>query len=269
MAADLTGNSSYVVDVLLCQFENSGWLIICQNFTLFEPGLGFVFNFRKLMKKLDGNFCQMFTSFLFPSMPSEHNVADGQPLPPPTAMFGYPPNYHGPPGNYPPPDGGPQYYGKPFYILPPPSGLPMYHPMQQMYAHPPPPPLPANGPMPSEEPQPVESSKPTKRKRQTQPPHYEVLELKTNAKGQTKRQKNANKANDEDHCECDQVGGRMECDACGASYAHPKCLAKHRWDRHMDRWSMVEGMLEMNKQQQVQVMEVRKVCFLLGMIVSP
>jgi hypothetical protein len=37
----------------------------------------------------------------------------------------------------------------------------------------------------------------------------------------------------------------------------------------MDRWSMVEGMLEMNKQQQVQVMEVRKVCFLLGMIVSP
>lgn len=60
----------------------------------------------------------------------------------------------------------------------------------------------------------------------------------------------------------------MECDACGASYAHPKCLAKHRWDRHMDRWSMVEGMLEMNKQQQVQVMEVsfnpRLICLLCG-----
>lgn len=215
-------------------------------------------------------------------MPSEHNVAEqpqqqspfpqGQPLPPPTAMYGYPPNYHGPPGNYPPPHDGPQYYGKPFYILPPPSGLPMYHPMQQMYGHPPPPPPPSNGPMPSEEPQPVvESTKQTKRKRQTQPPHYEVLELKTNSKGQTKRQKNANKVNDEDHCECDQVGGRMECDACGASYAHPKCLAKHRWDRHMDRWSMVEGMLEMNKQQQVQAMEVsiRKKfgCLFFGLIV--
>lgn len=199
----------------------------------------------------------LFSPLLYYSMPAEHNIEPsqqpnqpfphGQPLPPPNAMFAYPPNYHGP---YPPPPHGdaPQYYAKPFYILPPPSGLPpppVYHHPMQMYPTPPPPP---------EQQQPMEI-KQTKRKRQTQAPHYEVLELKPNTKG--KRQRNNKITTEDEHCECDQVGGRMECDVCGASYAHPKCLAKHRWDRHMDRWSMVEGMLEMNKQQQVQMMEVR------------
>jgi hypothetical protein len=199
-------------------------------------------------------------------MPAEHTIDQqqlnqppfphGQPLPPPNALFAYPPppNY----GPYPPPpphSDGPQYYGKPFYILPPPSGLPppqVYHPMQ-MYPTPPP----AHTEQPPPPPPAMENGKqPTKRKRQNQAPHYEVLDIKPNSKGNSKRQKNSKPMVEDDHCDCDQVGGRMECDACGASFTHPKCLAKHRWDRHMDRWSMVEGMLDMNKQQQVQVMEV-------------
>ncbi|CAO3689793.1 unnamed protein product [Umbelopsis ramanniana] len=203
-------------------------------------------------------------------MPAEHSVDQqqpnpppfphGQPLPPPNAMFAYPPppNY----GPYPPPpphSDGPQYYGKPFYILPPPSGLPppqVYHPMQ-MY---PTPPAHPEQPPPPPPPAPMESGKqPTKRKRQNQAPHYEVLDIKPNSKGNSKRQKNNKPMVEDDHCDCDQVGGRMECDACGASFTHPKCLAKHRWDRHMDRWSMVEGMLDMNKQQQVQVMEAAQI----------
>ncbi|KAI8584734.1 hypothetical protein K450DRAFT_217777 [Umbelopsis ramanniana AG] len=199
-------------------------------------------------------------------MPAEHTIDQqqpnpppfphGQPLPPPNTMFAYPPppNY----GPYPPPpphSDGPQYYGKPFYILPPPSGLPppqVYHPMQ-MYPTPPP-----HTEQPPPPPPAMENGKqPTKRKRQNQAPHYEVLDIKP--KGNSKRQKNSKPMVEDDHCDCDQVGGRMECDACGASFAHPKCLAKHRWDRHMDRWSMVEGMLDMNKQQQVQVMEAAQI----------
>ncbi|RUS16156.1 hypothetical protein BC938DRAFT_476685 [Jimgerdemannia flammicorona] len=47
------------------------------------------------------------------------------------------------------------------------------------------------------------------------------------------------------------------CDECGKSYKHATCLTKHKWE-HSSDWKEVE-MLDLNKHQQVQVMEAAQI----------